>query len=87
MNSFVITLSSGTYWNKFPLHTLYTEYIYIIIRNKKFSHGKCTQKFFPSCEDCYVLFMYISMCKLLVCNNNVDILLHEMSNIKIYQEF
>jgi hypothetical protein len=40
MNNFVITLSIGTYWNKFQLHTLYKEYIYLIIKNQKFSHAK-----------------------------------------------
>ena len=87
MNNCVITLSTGIYWNIFPLHTFYTEYINLIIKNKKFSHAKYVQKFFPSCENCYVLFMYITMCKLLVCNNNKDILLHEMNNIKVWQEF
>jgi len=87
MNNFVTTLPIGTFWNKFPLHILYKNYIYLIIKNQKFQYAKYIQQFVPSCEDCHVLFMYISMSKLLVCSNNKDILLHEMNNIKIYQEF
>jgi hypothetical protein len=68
---FVITLSIGTYWNKFPIHTLYTKYIYLIIKSQTFSKAKFIQQFIPTCEDCYVLLMYISMCKLLVFNNRI----------------
>lgn len=36
MNNFVITLFIGTYWNKFPIHTLYTYISTLLLKAKHF---------------------------------------------------
>ena len=44
MNNFVITHSIATYWNKFPIHTLYSIYVYILLLTTKNSHMQSIHK-------------------------------------------